>query len=124
MASTGPATTAFDEGIFGRYRVNTTVTTSTQTLKIDPNSYYHQATITPYGTSTAVVTDYPSSGIAEVYYRPEGTTGYIKMADTINLTSGANTKLFTGCYDALRFDITSYDSTHVGITVSYRGWEK
>ena len=124
MASTGPPTTAFDEGIFGRYRVNSTVTTSTQTLKIDPNSYYHQVTVMPYGTSTDVVNDYPSSGYIEVFYRPEGSTGYIKMSDTINLTSGANTKLFTGCYDALRFDTTKPDSTHVGFKIYYRGWEK
>ena len=120
--STGPASTVFDESAFGFYTVNSTVSTSTQTLAIDPNSFNHQISVIPYGSDVAEVADFPSSGIVEIRFRPDGSTMYEKMTDTINMTSGIQTKTFTGIYDSLRLDPTVWDSTLCGFCVRYRGW--
>ena len=118
--------TGLDSEIFGRQNLYTNKSSSTPVvLGIDLLSNKHQITLQCYESTRQATPINPTSGVVTVSYRPYGSTSYIAMADTIDLTSGPRTKLFSGIYDSLQFAHTiGHATTALVIQARYSAWSE
>ena len=80
----------------------------------------HQITLQAFESSSTGTSLNVSSGVVTVNYMPTNSTAYISMSDTIDLSSGPVTQLFSGTYSGFQFTHTMGSSAP--FTIHYTGW--
>ena len=100
--------------------VKSSASTGPHTMTIATFPTRHQLCCEAFTTAMAPVN--VSSGVVTVTYRCVGSTAYISMADTVDLSSGPVVKLFSGMYNSLI--MTHTQGTTAPVEFKYVGWRE
>lgn len=116
--------TFFDRSVFGQFSTNTGHSTGLLYVKPDANSNHHEVTVCRYGNTGYSVIEGGTGANCKISYRPPGFSTFIDMSVTVDLSSGKQSKLFTGVYDRFKFTPQNVGGTTHHVQVWYHGWRE
>lgn len=102
------------------YTVTSTAAVGNHTIALADFANKHQLCCESFDNTGGVAN--PSSGVITVTYRAIGSTVYIAMDDTIDLSSGPVVQLFSGKFDSLI--MTETCGTSAPLQFIYTGWKE
>ena len=100
--------------------VKSSASAGPHTMTIPTFPTKHQLCCEAFTTAMAPVS--VSSGVVTVTYRCPGSTAYVAMSDTVDLSSGAVVKLFSGVYNSLI--MTHTHGSTAPVEFKYTGWKE